>query len=79
MFKLGTEGNVFTSVCHSVHGGNGGLYRVECLHVVGLHPGGGLGRPSQYTMGYGQRSGGLRPSEIHSCYRFHLVLMDFYQ
>ena len=67
------QGNVFTSVCHSVHGGGS-----ACLHPVGdlhpggsasgewgLHRGGGGGwtdRPLDTTR-YDQRAGGTHPTE----------------
>ena len=54
------QGNVFTPVCHSVHGGR-----------AGLHPGGrvsafwGVGVGHTPLMGYGQRAGGTHPTGMH--------------
>ena len=68
------QGNVFTLVCHSVHGGGlppGGLHlRGVCLQGVciwGVCIQGVGQTPPSHTMGYGQRAGGTHPTGMHSC------------
>ena len=56
------QGNVFTPVCHSVHGGRAGLHpggRVSAFWGVGV----GVGHTP--LMGYGQRAGGTHPTGMH--------------
>ena len=59
------QGNVFTPVCHSVHGGRAGsASRGEgSLHSGGL--GWGWAYPQLDAMGYGQRAGGTHPTGMH--------------
>ena len=62
------QGNVFTSVCTSVHEG-GDLHQRgrSASRAGGVCIGGGLGRPSPDTTGYGQQTGGTHPTGMHSC------------
>ena len=74
------QGNVFTPVCHSVHGevSASGPGEESATHTLGRHPLGRhppcadtpplLGRhpPTQCMLGYGQQAGGKHPTGIHS-------------
>ena len=70
------QGNIFTDVCHSVHGRGVASQRASqgvCIH-------GRLGRsPPQYywnTTDYRRQTGGTHPTRIHSCfvvYRHKLI------
>ena len=70
------QGNIFTPVCHSVHGG--GEYLVGTppgqVHPPGqvLHPPGQVHPPGRYTPPprYGQRVGGMHPTGMQSCYMY---------
>ena len=50
------QGNVFTPVCHSVHGGGGQT------PLLGRHP-----LTAQCMLEYDQQAGGTRPTGMHSC------------
>ena len=54
------QGNVFTPVCNSVHGG--------CLPLcmLGRHPWADTPSPSD-TTGYGQHVGGTHSKEMYTC------------
>ena len=54
------QGNVFTPMCHSVHGGGGLHPGGVCIGMGGLHPGGG--QTPLDTTGYGKRAGGTHPT-----------------
>ena len=64
------EGNVFTPLCHSVHGGS-----VSCQHTPlvispgGLPPGEGGLHHSRHPPSprYGQPAGGKHPTGMHTC------------
>ena len=58
--KLG-QGNVFTPVCHSVHGG------VCHTHTPGETPPGQTAHPAQCMLGYAQQAGGTHPTGMQSC------------
>ena len=74
------EGNVFTIVCHSLHGGEG----VVCLLLVrwtcglsafwrsALREGGRpQGREGSAFRGYGQQAGGMDPTGLRLCWDSH--------
>ena len=61
------QGNIFTSVCHSVQGGGrAGLSNFSGGGGWGVpnFSGGGGGSPPEY----GQRSAGTHPTGMHSCF-----------
>ena len=75
------QGNVFTLVCHSVHGGEVGFPACITGHTTkgGLHPG-GLGRPFRDTWdttGYGQQAGGMHPTWKLSSSSIFLMISFF--
>ena len=87
------QGNVFTPVCHSVHGGAGvrlpqvtwwgSAYRRD-LSPDGLPRGkrwggGGWADPPSDTMGYGKCAGGTHPTGMHSCFIFYEIITMEYQ
>ena len=53
------QGNIFTSVCHSVY--KGGLHPGEGVCIQGV------GQTPSSTTGYGQQTGGTHPTRMHSC------------
>ena len=53
------QGNVFTAVCHSVHGG-GLPYPPGQTHPR-------ADTPVQCMLGYGQQAGGTHPTGMQSC------------
>ena len=64
------QGNVFTPVCHSVHGEGGSLSRGSLSR--GSRSRGSLsGRPPRVRL----RAGGTHPTEMHSC--LWLILLQF--
>ena len=54
------KGYVFTSVCHTVHGGGGA--------------GGGVWHNSPTPMSYGQPAVGTHPTGMHSCLKLFSLL-----
>ena len=63
------QGNVFTPVCHSVHGWGGSATppagrhpRADNPRPLGRHP------PAQCMLEYGQQTGGTHPTGMHSYY-----------
>ena len=60
------QGNVFTSICHSVHEGGGSASGGE---------GWADPPPPSDTTGYGQRAGGTHPIGMHSC-NLNMILVE---
>ena len=66
------QGNVFTSVCDSVHreGVSAPLY--AGIHTPLANTPKADTPPSSDTMGYGQQAGGTHPTGMHTCYRLQM-------
>ena len=78
------QGNVFTPVCHSVHGGLGFAYHRSHDEGVCIQEGfvsrwsasvkrggGGWADPPSDTMRYGKSAGGMHPTGMHFCFIFY--------
>ena len=69
------QGNVFTAVSHSVHGGRAGLYPGG----GGSMHSGGWAYPQLDATVYGQRAGGTHPTVMHSfCFEFFEIRQNIF-
>ena len=66
--KLG-QGNVFTGVCDSVHGGGVCLSACWDTHPSWEQTPPGADPPGKQTLAYDQRAAGTHPTGMHSCYQ----------